>query len=72
MGITANPDQLRRFVEHSIGIATALVPRLGYGKATQVAREALETGQGVYEIVLSSGLMSRDELDELLNPRNMV
>jgi len=72
VGITANPDQLRHFVENSIGIATALVPRLGYARATQVAREALETGRGVYEVVLSAELMSREELDELLNPRNMV
>jgi aspartate ammonia-lyase len=72
VGITANPDQLRRFVEQSIGIVTALVPRLGYAKATQVAQEALESGRGVFEVVLSQQLMSRDELERLLNPDSMV
>ncbi len=71
-GITANPDQLRRFVESSIGIATALLPKVGYSRATQIAREALETGRGVYEVVLAAQLMSREELEELLDPRNMV
>jgi len=72
VGITANPDQLRRFVEQSIGIATALVPKLGYATVTQVAREALETGRGVYDVVLAKQLMSREELDRVLNPRTMV
>jgi aspartate ammonia-lyase len=72
VGITANPDQLRRFVEQSIGIVTALVPTLGYSKATQVAKEALESGRGVYDIVLERGLMSREQLDQTLNPRSMV
>ena len=72
VGITANPDQLRHFVEHSIGIATALVPTLGYSVATQVAKEALESGRGVYDVVLERGLLKREELDHLLNPNSMV
>ncbi|NUQ11323.1 MAG: aspartate ammonia-lyase [Gemmatimonadaceae bacterium] len=72
VGITANPDRLRWFVEHSIGVVTALVPALGYSTATAVAKEALESGRGVYDIVLEKGLMTRSQLDEALNPRNMV
>jgi aspartate ammonia-lyase len=72
VGITANPDRLRRFVEQSIGIATALVPTLGYATATQIAKEALESGRGVYDVVLEKGLMKREELDQVLNPKTMV
>ena len=72
VGITANPDQLRRFVEQSIGIATALVPKLGYSVATQIAKDALASGRGVYEVVLEKKLLSREELDQLLNPKSMV
>jgi aspartate ammonia-lyase len=72
VGITANPDQLRRFVEHSIGISTALVPTLGYATATQIAKEALESGRGVYDVVLEKGLLSREQLNQILNPRSMV
>ena len=72
VGITANPDRVRRLVEHSIGIVTALVPVIGYSKATEIATEALETGRGVYEIVLERQLMSREALDQLLNPKSMV
>jgi hypothetical protein len=43
-GITANADRMRHFVEHSIGIVTALVPVIGYEVASDVARTALQAG----------------------------
>jgi len=71
-GITANPERMRHFVEHSIGIVTALVPTIGYENATNIAKEALESGRGVYEIVLERKLLSRTELDRLMNPDAMI
>ena len=71
-GITANPDRMRWFVEHSIGIVTALVPVIGYEQATEIAKEALESGRGVYDLLLERGIMTREELDRVLNPEAMV
>ncbi|MDB4881527.1 MAG: aspartate ammonia-lyase [Gemmatimonadetes bacterium] len=71
-GITANPERMRFFVEHSIGIITALVPVIGYEVSTEIAREALATGRGVYELVMERGLMTRAELDRALNPEAMT
>jgi aspartate ammonia-lyase len=71
-GITANPDRMRWFVENSIGIVTALVPVLGYEQATEIAKEALATGRGVYDLVRDRGLMTREDLDRALDPRGMV
>ncbi len=71
-GITANPDRMRWFVENSIGIVTALVPVLGYETATEIAKEALATGRGVYDLVCDRGLMTREDLDRVLDPRGMV
>jgi aspartate ammonia-lyase len=71
-GITANADRLRYFVEHSIGVVTALVPAIGYERATQVAKEALDSGRGVYDVVREKGLLTRQELDRLLNPEAMT
>jgi aspartate ammonia-lyase len=72
IGIGANPDRMRFFVENSIGIVTALLPTLGYTTATEVARTALETGRSVYDLVMERGLMTRDELDRALNPERMA
>jgi aspartate ammonia-lyase len=71
-GITANPERMRHFVEHSIGIVTALVPTIGYDNSTEVAKEALETGRGVVEVVLERGLLTREQLDRILDPEAMT
>jgi aspartate ammonia-lyase len=71
-GITANPDRMRWFVENSIGVVTALVPAIGYEASTAVAKEALESGKSVSELVIARGLLTRQQLDELLDPSNMT
>jgi len=67
-GITANREYLRASVERSIGLVTALNPIIGYANATEVAREALATGGNVADIVLARGLMTREQLDDVLRP----
>src|SRR5437867_6264395 len=67
-GITANRERLRQVVEHSIGVVTALNPYIGYSNATQVAQEALESGRSVSELVLEKKLLSKEKLDEILQP----
>jgi len=71
-GITANREQCRLNIERSIGLVTALNPYIGYEKATEVAHEALETGRSVYEIVLEKGFLSRQEMDDIMAPENMI
>ena len=71
-GITPNVERMRFFVEHSIGIVTALLPILGYETATEIAKEALESGRGVYDLVKERGLMTREELDRALDPEAMT
>ncbi|MEN9826552.1 MAG: hypothetical protein RI953_2297 [Pseudomonadota bacterium] len=71
-GITANPEVCRRYVENSIGLVTALNPHIGYENSTRVAKEALETGRSVFDLVLEHKLMSREKLEEILRPENML
>ncbi len=71
-GITANEEVCRRMVYNSIGVVTALGPSLGYERASEVAKEALVTGRPVYEIVLEHGYLTREQLDILLDPHNMI
>jgi aspartate ammonia-lyase len=63
---------MRWFVEHSIGIVTALLPSIGYEAATSVAKEALESGRSVYDVVCDRGLLTREQLDEILDPARMT
>lgn len=71
-GITANEETCRRMVRNSIGVVTALNPYLGYETSTELAKTALRTGKGIYDLVLEQGLMSREELDSVLSPENML
>ncbi len=71
-GITANEEHCRLLVQHSIGLVTALNPYIGYEASTLIAKEALETGGSVYELVLQKGLLSKAQLDQILAPENMI
>jgi len=71
-GITVNAEHCYEMVRHSIGIVTALNPYIGYKASTKVAKEALETGRSVYDLVLEHGLMTKEKLDEALDPKAMT
>lgn len=70
--IRANEEVCRQEVERSVGIATALCPRIGYNAACALAREALRTKRSVRELVLSKGLLTSQELGALLDPAAMT
>ncbi|RXI48841.1 aspartate ammonia-lyase [Malaciobacter mytili] len=71
-GITANEDRCKELVLHSIGLVTALNPYIGYENSTSVAKEALDTHRSVYDIVLERELLSKEELDDIIKPENMI
>ena len=72
VGIEANRDICRGYVENSIGLVTALVPVIGYEQSAAIAKEALKTGGSVYNLVLEKELLSKEALDEMLRPENMT
>ncbi len=71
-GITANREICRRYVDNSIGVVTALNPALGYERTSEIAREALETGKPIADIVLDRGYLTSEELNDLLSPEKMT
>lgn len=71
-GITANEKHCREMVENSIGLVTALNPYIGYEASSIVAAEALQTGRSVYELVLEKNLMTKNQLEQVLLPENMI
>ena len=53
-------------------LVTALVPELGYDFAAEIAKEAMESGKTIKEIVLSKELMSEEEIDRILDISKLV
>jgi aspartate ammonia-lyase len=72
VGIEANREVCRSYVENSIGLVTALVPVIGYEKSAAIAKEALKTGGSVYHLVLEKGWLTQERLDDMLRPENMT
>ena len=71
-GITANKEFLRAQVEASIGVVTVLNPLIGYDAATSIARQALAGDHSVTSLVLESGLLTANDLNEILRPERLA
>ena len=71
-GITPNAEHCRKQFLNSISIVTALNPVIGYKNSTKIAKEALETGKSVYDLVLEHGILTKKDLDFVLAPENMI
>ena len=71
-GITANADRCRELVDGSVGVITAICPKVGYAESASIAKEAIKTGRSVREVLESRNIMSQEEINELLDPVSMV
>ncbi|MGC9504586.1 aspartate ammonia-lyase [Baaleninema sp.] len=66
-GITANGDRCAAYAEGSLALVTALNPHIGYLNAAAIAKESLETGKSLRQLVLEKGLMDEAELAKVLD-----
>lgn len=71
-GITANRKRCQELLELNPSIATALNKSIGYDEAAKVAKESASSGRSVREVVKERGLLSDDQLDTVLNVRDMT
>jgi aspartate ammonia-lyase len=72
IGIEANEDLMKEYVDKSVGLLTAVNPHLGYEVAARIAREAILTGKSIRELCLQYDVLSEEELDVILNPYEMT
>jgi aspartate ammonia-lyase len=70
-GISVNRDRCLAYAEGSLALVTALNPHIGYLNAAAVAKESLETGKSLRQIVLERELMTADELAKVLDLEQM-
>ena len=72
IGITANETRCRYFVENSVGIITSICPYVGYQKAAEIAKEAIKTGESVRKLIIEKGLLTKEQMDEIMDPVQMT
>lgn len=70
-GITANKERCLAYAEGSLALVTALNTHIGYLNAAAVAKESLQTGKSLRQIVLERGLMTEAELAKVLDLEQM-
>ena len=71
-GIEANKDRLESYIEKSPVLVTLLNPYIGYLKAAEIYKESLKTNKSISELVVSKGLMTKEQLDKVLSKENIL
>ncbi len=72
IGISPNTDRMKKILEKNLMLVTALAPRIGYDRAAEIAKEARKTGKSIREVVLEQEVLSKKELDQILDPERMT
>ena len=67
-----NREACQQWLDHSVGVITALLPHIGYENSAMIAKEAYNTGKPVREVILEKGILTKEEVDRLLAPRQMT
>jgi len=71
-GIEADEANIKRFLDRSLMLVTALAPRIGYDAASKIARAAHHNGTTLREEALASGKVTAAEFDEIVRPEKML
>ena len=71
-GITANRERCEFYAASTIALATALNPYIGYQKAAGLVKESVATGRSIVELAREQGLMSEEQIREVLDPKRMT
>jgi aspartate ammonia-lyase len=71
-GITANTRRLNEQVGSFVGVITALIPQIGYGPASELAKKALATNTNIADLVVQSGLLTREQITSMLSPDRLT
>lgn len=72
VGLEANTEKLDENIQKNSILVTALVPKIGYDKAAEVAKEAVSKNVTIKEILVEKALMPESEIDELLDVEKLI
>lgn len=72
VGIEANLANLKKYMQNSLMLVTALNPHIGYDNAAKIAKTAHKNGTTLREEVINSGLLTAEKFDEVVRPEKMI
>lgn len=71
-GIEPNNDIIKRHLENSLMLVTALNPHIGYEKAAKIAKTAYKENKTLREAAIQLGYLTNEQFDAWVKPENMV
>ena len=72
IGLEANTEKLDENIQKNSILVTALVPKIGYDKAAEVAKEAVSKNVTIKEVLVEKALIPENEIDELLDVEKLI
>lgn len=72
IGIEANRNNIKKHLENSLMLVTALNPHIGYDNAAKVAKKAHAENKTLKEAAVELGLLTAEKFDEVVRPENMI
>ena len=71
-GIKADKTKIKKLLDNSLMLVTALAPKIGYDNAAKIAKSALENGTTLKEEALKTKLINEKDFDKIVNPKKMI
>ena len=71
-GIEANEKRCHDLMKNSSTIVTAFNPYIGYHASTELSKECLESGKGIYDLIIEKKILSQEQTDLILKPENLI
>jgi fumarate hydratase, class II len=71
-GIKANTQQIKKHLENSLMLVTALNPHIGYDNAAKIAKAAHKNGTTLKEEAVKMGLLTAEKFDQVVRPETMI
>ena len=72
VNLEANRQQCQYWLDHSVGIITALLPHIGYEQSSMLAKEAYMTGRPIRDILLEKNIFTKEQMDYIFSPEEMT
>ena len=71
-GIKADKNKIKKFLDNSLMLVTALAPYIGYDNSAKIAKMALKNNTTLKEEAIKSGLISKKNYDKIVDPKKMI
>ena len=70
--LKVDKKKCERYIEKSLSMCTILVPVIGYDKTAKLAYEAYESGNTIRELLIKKNILSKSEIEKILDPIKMT